>query len=98
MKVVEGQRIEELARADLVPDPARTGAIAKLAIELGQAGGSTWSRPAGRWIPSAGASRALARDMLVSYVGRPLGEEIERRASDLLAPAKDIETWIERAA
>ena len=98
MKVVEGQRIEELARADLVPDPARTGAIAKLAIELGQAGGSTWSRPAGRWIPGAGASRALARDMLVGYVGRPLGEEIERRAADLLAPAKDVETWIERAA
>ncbi len=97
-KAVEGQRIEQLARADLVPDPARTGSIAKLALELADAGGSTWTRPAGRWLPGAGALRELAAGLLVGYVGRPLGEAIERRTSALLAPAGDIETWIERAA
>ena len=98
MKVAEGQRIERLARADLVPDPARTEVVARLAIDLAEAGGSTWTRPAGRWLPGAGALRTLAADLLVGYVGRPLGTEVERRAAALLASAKDIETWMERAA
>ena len=98
MKVAEGQRIERLARADLVPDPARAEAVARLAIDLAEAGGSTWTRPAGRWLPGAGALRTLAADLLVGYVGRPLGTEVERRAAALLAAAKDIETWTERAA
>ena len=98
MKVAEGQRIERLARADLVPDPARTEAVARLAIDLAEAGGSTWTRPAGRWLPGAGALRTLAADLLVGYVGRPLGTEVERRAAALLASAADIETWTERAA
>ena len=98
MKVAEGQRIERLARADLVPDPARAEAVARLAIDLAEAGGSTWTRPAGRWLPGAGALRTLAADLLVGYVGRPLGTEVERRAAALLASAADIETWTERAA
>ena len=98
MKVAEGQRIERLARADLVPDPARAEAVARLAIDLAEAGGSTWTRPAGRWLPGAGALRTLAADLLVGYVGRPLGTQVERRAAALLASAADIETWTERAA
>ena len=98
MKVVEGQRIERLARADLVPDPARAGAVARLATELAEAGGANWTRPAARWLPGAGALRALAADLLVGYVGRPLGEEVARRATTLLAPANDVETWTGRAA
>ena len=97
MEVVEGQRIERLARADLVPDPARTNAVARLAAGLSEAGGSTWTRPTGRWLPGTSALRELAADLLVGYVGLPLGEEIARRSADLLAPAMDIQTWTRRA-
>ena len=98
MRAAEGQRIEHLARPGLVPDPARTGVVAGLAVDLAEAGESTWTRPAGPWLPGARALRALAADLLVGYVGRPLGTEVERRAAALLAPAKDIETWTGRAA
>ena len=98
MQAVEAQRIEHLGRRGLVPDPARAGVVAGLAVDLAEAGGSTWTRPAGRWLPGAQALRALAADLLVGYVGRPLGTEVERRTAALLAPAKDIETWTGPAA
>ena len=98
MQAVEGQRIERLARTGLVPDPVRTGVLAGLAVDLAGAGESTWTRPAGPWLPGARALRTLAADLLVGYVGRPLGTEVERRAAALLAPAADIETWTGRAA
>ena len=98
LEMVTGQRVERLVGADLVPDPARTASIARLAIALDEAGGSTWARPAGRWIPGADALRDLASDLLVGYVGRPLGETLERRIEALLAPVSDLETWTGRAA
>ena len=98
VQAVEGQRIEGLARAGLVPDPARTGLVAGLAVDLAEAGGSTWTRPAGHWLPGARALRTLAAALLVGYVGRPLGAEIERRTVALLTPAKDLETWTGQAA
>ena len=98
VQAVEGQRIERLARIGLVPDPARAGVVAGLAVDLAEAGGSTWTRPAGHWLPGAKALRTLASDLLVGYVGRPLGMEVERRTAALVAPAKDIETWTGRAA
>ena len=95
---VRGQRVERVAGADLVPDPARAGAIAGLATDLHAAGGATWTRPTGRWLPGAAELRALASGLLVAYVGRPLGDALERRIVNLLAPAPDLETWTERAA
>ena len=94
----EEQRIDRLASASLTPDPARTGSVARIAIELAEAGESTWTRPAGRWLPGARAVREVAAYLLVGYVGRPLGAEIERRATSLLAPAGSLDTWVDNAA
>ncbi|MCY4453041.1 MAG: hypothetical protein OXC01_13910 [Immundisolibacterales bacterium] len=92
------QSIERLGNARLVPDPVRTGSVARIAIELARAGESTLTRPAGRWIPGASAARAVAAYLLVGYVGRPLGAEIERRTTSLLARAGSLDTWVENAA
>ena len=94
----EGQRIERLASASLTPDPGRAGSVARIAIELAQAGESTWTRPAGRWLPGAKAVREVAAYLLVGYVGRPLGAEIERRATSLLEPAGSLDAWVDNAA
>ena len=98
MKVVEGQRIEQLARADMVPDPARTGAIAKLAIELAEVGGSTW-RPARREMDHGRGRIASPRKGHAGRLRRTPARRGDRApGSGPARPAKDVETWIERAA
>ena len=94
----EGQRIERSAGSILTPDPVRAGRVARVAVGLARAAGSTWTRPAGQWLPGAGAVRELAARLLVAYVGRPLGVKLERRTASLLGPGGDLEAWVDRAA